>query len=165
MPFAVATVRPDHEFKVRDALLADGHKVYCPVIYVQRLNRWKGMIRYPIPMLPGYMFVDDEKVRGGSILTKPNVPPVRLLLRDKRVVVVPERDIEQVRAVETELLNQKHPDASLKLKDLVEVVDGFMKGRLGKIVGFRKRMAVVSFTDKPGSLEVFVKIGDLKRGK
>ena len=164
MPFAVATVRPDHEFKVRDALLADGHKVYCPVIYVQRLNRWKGMIRYPIPMLPGYMFVDDENVRGGSIWLKPN-ESVRLLLRDKRVVLVPERDIEQVRAVEAELLIQKHPDASLKLKDLVEVVDGFMKGRLGRIVGFRKRMAVVSFTDKPGSLEVFVNIGDLKRGK
>ena len=164
MPYAVATVRPDSEFRVRDDLEKAGHKVYCPVIHVQRLNRWKGMIRYPVPMLPGYLFVDDENVRGGSILIKPN-DVVRLLLRDKRVVVVPERDIEQVRAVEAELLNQKHPDASLKLKDLVEVVDGFMKGRLGRIVGFRKRMAVVSFTDKPGSLEVFVKIGDLKRGK
>lgn len=160
--WCVGRVEIGKEFKFLDRLVEEGHKAYCPKVFVRRNHKWKGSISYPVPMLPGYLFVDDENVRGSVIPLKFN-EKVRLLCRERRVLVVPEKEMEQLRAVEKEQQETKTTAQRLNLKDFVTIMNGFLEGKIGQIVGFRKSMAIVSFSSERANLEVFVKLSEVSK--
>lgn len=136
--------------------LIDKLPVYCPIETEMKAHRndpGKNRHRIEKPLFPGYAFVaDTPEARACDLkLALGNTAAAHWMHWDDRYLLVSDREIERVKAIETSIREQAaaSPIGRVwKAGDSVTVLRGVLAGALGTVVNLRKRTALVSLNRK-----------------
>jgi transcription antitermination factor NusG len=124
-------VNVKHERKVVQKLQEKGLEAYSPV--VKKLQQWSDRKKWvEFPMLSGYVFVKIELIDKEKVLNCPGVfafikfNGVEAKIRDSEILIL--------RSIEASGYDVTQEPAEAKLNDLVEIMQGSLKGLTGTIV-------------------------------
>lgn len=139
--YAVHT-RSHHERTAKNEMEAQGFEVYLPEYRTmsRRRDRRKEIRR---PLFPGYVFVRTRLSGGRRIAVLQTRGVVRIIGAGYRPVPVPDHELESVRLL---LSNSKDagPCPPPRKGQLVQVMEGPLRGVVGIVETARKRKIIVS---------------------
>lgn len=130
------------EKKVRDLLLRRGYEVYLPLQKVMR--QWSDRRKkVEAPLFNSYIFVHDSEDKIPFILQTPGIA-WNIRHNSKPAILHPKEMQTIQRFLDSGLLLESQPYHKLETGDLVEVVDGPLKGMIGTLlkVSDRERFTV-----------------------
>jgi transcription antitermination factor NusG len=156
--FAVWT-RSRAEKAVHEQIARKGFEVFLPT--VTRWSRWKDRRKQvDWPLFPGYCFARFEPRDSLHILTVIGVAAI--VSFDGRLAPVPDEEVEGIRRLVTSGL-QYDPCPFIKEGDRVEVVNGPLKGVVGRLTKKGRHARLVLSVDLIGrAVAVTVDAADIK---
>lgn len=126
--------KPRFEFKVNDAVTADGIRSFLPVR--QELRQWSDRKkRVTVPLFPGYLFVSVSEQQRVQVLEKSGA--MHYVKFGGRAAVVSEEIILSLEIAATRPQSISLGDHKLQLGKAVVVVSGPFAGMKGKLYEFR----------------------------
>jgi transcription antitermination factor NusG len=139
--YAVHT-RSHHERTASKELAAQNFEVYLPEYRTmsKRKDRKKEIKR---PLFPGYVFVRTSLTGGKRIAVLQTKGVVRIIGAGHKPVAIPDHELESVRIL---LSNSQDagPCPAAEKGQLVEVMEGPLRGVVGVVEAAKKRKIVVS---------------------
>jgi transcriptional antiterminator NusG len=145
--YAVHT-RSRHERKVRAGLLAQGFEVYLPEFRTLSKRRDRRLMIFK-SLFPGYLFIQtqldpDQHLR---VIKTPSV--VRLVGVRSDPTPIPEHEIASIRLL-LGADEETRPSDSLSVGQLVQVMEGPLRGVIGRVVDTAKARRIVVSVDLLG---------------
>lgn len=139
--YAVHT-RSHHERTVSKELLAQNFEVYLPEYRTmsKRNDRQKEIRR---PLFPGYVFVHTPLSGGRRIAVLQTRGVVRIIGTGYQPVPVPDHELESVRIL-LSISKDAGPCPTAEKGQLVQVMEGPLRGVIGVVEATKKRKIVVS---------------------
>ena len=139
--YAVHT-RSHHERTVEKELTAQQFEVYLPEYRTmsRRKDRKKEIKR---PLFPGYVFVRTELSGGKRIAVLQTKGVVRIIGAGHKPVAVPEHELESVRILLSNSADAG-PCPAAEKGQLVQVMEGPLRGVIGTVQAAKKRKIIVS---------------------
>lgn len=130
MPWYAIYTRPRHEKKVNSLLIDKNYETYLPII--SKLRHWKDRKKkVDMPLFSSYLFANfDYRFRFNLLETEGIVKIVNFRGIPAEV---PEWQINSLRKM-LEFPDKIHLEKYIKVGELVEIVDGVMKGLKGMVV-------------------------------
>ena len=150
-----------HEKKVRDLLIKRGYAVFLPMQKVMR--QWSDRKKkVEVPLFNSYIFVNTEECQITDVL---QIPGISWSIRhnDKPAILHPKEYDLINRFLATGLTVEVAPIDSLEAGDNVIVVDGPLKGAIGKVTSGTDSKFMVSLDALGQSIRVFLEPGVLKK--
>lgn len=116
---------------VRDRLIEKGIEVYLPL---QQFTRYytRKVRKVEIPLISCYVFVKINRRHYVSVLETPDV--YSFIKFDKRLVAIPEREIELMRHVVGEGVALEVSQGKIEVGQEAEIIGGRLTGLRGKVV-------------------------------
>lgn len=138
--YAVQT-RSRHERKVRDELSGQSFEVFLPEYHTwsRRRDRRKQILK---ALFPGYLFVRAALAaeKRISVLQTPSV--VRIVGVGYRPKAVPDHEVESIRLL-LQGASDAGPHSRMQRGQLVQVMDGPMRGVVGVVESLRGKKKIV----------------------
>jgi transcriptional antiterminator RfaH len=132
--------RPRFEFKVNDAVTADGIQSFFPVR--QELRQWSDRKkRVTVPLFPGYLFVQVSEQQRVRVLEKTGA--MHFVKFGGKAAVVSDEIIQSLEIAATRPQSISLSDEQLSLGRTVTVGSGPFAGMTGKLFEFRGGSRVV----------------------
>lgn len=122
-----------HEKKVVEKLLQQNIEAYSPSIKKQQ--QWSDRKKWvAFPMLTGYVFVKINLLDKEKVLFNPSV--FSFVKFNKEEAKIRDEEIDILKSIEKTGYDVTSEVKGLKLKDEVEILQGFLKGHKGILIQF-----------------------------
>ncbi len=143
MPWYALYTRPRHEKKVYEGLTEKGITAFLPTI--RQLRQWKDRRKWvEVPLFNSYVFIQIDLQDKLTALQTKGV--VRMVSFGGVPAAIPDWQIEQLQRV-IEHPETLQPEQYLKEGDLVEIVEGPLKGIRGYLRQLRGETRVAILID------------------
>lgn len=133
-------------FEVRDALKADRIEAYTPWFFEKKKTRHGTSVKYvkvPMPLMPGYVFVQLPSPPDRTILDVDHVH--RAVAFGGPPIEIPERAMRRVMDISKEDVDKAVASTRLRSGTRVEVAEGPFSGYSGVVESIRGERALVIF--------------------
>lgn len=168
MDWAIVQVNHGTEIDLSRKLILAGFDAYCPRLISRHRNRYSknkyDRYRYShAALFPGYFFLKINRKFKTLPLPIRVVNEIKLMSRASGLLTISQVECDGIRA--TEELNALKPLTipQWKQNEIVRILGGAFEGTKGRITELRAKSALISFTTEGRSLEVFVRLSNLRK--